>query len=89
MTEIPTREENVIPLRAARALASVERENEQLSRALELRITIEQAKGAVSARLGTTPEVAFELMRGLARSQQRDMYEFAAEIVANGGRLDV
>jgi hypothetical protein len=52
MTEIPTREENVIPLRAARALASVERENEQLRRALELRITIEQAKGAVSARLG-------------------------------------
>jgi AmiR/NasT family two-component response regulator len=49
---------------------------------------IEQAKGAVSVRLGTTPEVAFEMMRGLARSQRRNLHEFAAEVVAHGGRLD-
>ena len=49
---------------------------------------VEQAKRAVSARLATTPEVALEMMRGLARSQHRSLREYAAEIVANGGRLD-
>jgi thiol-disulfide isomerase/thioredoxin len=52
------------------------------------RIVIEQATGAITARLATTPEVAFELLRGLARSQRRDLTEYAAEVVANGGRLD-
>jgi AmiR/NasT family two-component response regulator len=55
---------------------------------LEARIVIEQAKSAASARLGTTPEVAFEMLRGLARSQGRTLAEYAAEVVANGGRLD-
>ena len=69
-------------LRALRA------ENAQLRDALRSRIAIEQAKGAVSARLGTTPEVAFELLRGLARSQRRNLSDYAVEVVANGGRLD-
>ena len=76
-------------------LAALEAENAalhektaQLQKALDTRIVIEQAKGAVSARLGTTPEVAFEMMRGIARSQRRNMHEFAANVVANGGRLD-
>lgn len=69
-------------------LAALEAENEQLREALRSRITIEQAKGAVSARLGTTPEVAFELIRGLARSQRRNLQEYAAHLVAHGGRLD-
>ena len=64
-------------------------ENAQLRHALKSRIVIEQAKGAVSVRNGTTPEAAFELMRDLARSQRRNMHEFAAAVVANGGRLDV
>jgi AmiR/NasT family two-component response regulator len=50
---------------------------------------LEQAKGAISARCGVTPDVAFELMRGLARSQRREIHGYATEIVANGGRLSV
>ena len=68
-------------------IAGLERENEQLRTALESRVIIEQAKGAISVRSGVTPSVAFELMRGLARSSHREIHEYAAEIVANGGRL--
>jgi AmiR/NasT family two-component response regulator len=80
----------VVPLRRRGGeLQALRLENAQLRRALQTRITIEQAKGAVGVRLGTTPEVAFEMMRGLARSQRRNLHEYAAEVVANGGRLDV
>jgi AmiR/NasT family two-component response regulator len=78
----------VVPLRPTRErLSQLEEENAQLRAALESRITIEQAKGAVSARLETTPEVAFELLRGLARSQRRSLHDYAAEVVERGGRL--
>jgi AmiR/NasT family two-component response regulator len=60
----------------------------QLERALETRIVIEQAKGAVAVRCGVAPDVAFQMIRGLARSQQRNMQEFCAEVVENEGRLD-
>ena len=72
----------------AARLAALEAENEQLRHALKSRIVIEQAKGAISARLGTTPDVAFQLLRGLARSQRRRLHDYAAEVVRNGGRLD-
>ena len=72
---------------AFQRLAALETENEQLRRALESRIILEQAKGALSVRCGVPPDVAFELMRGLARSQRREIHEFAAEVVASGGRL--
>jgi AmiR/NasT family two-component response regulator len=49
---------------------------------------VELAKGAISARLGTTTDVAFELLRGLARSQGREIQEYAAAVVAKGGLLD-
>jgi AmiR/NasT family two-component response regulator len=48
---------------------------------------LEQAKGAISVRCGVTPDTAFEMLRGLARSQRREIHEYAAEIVANGGRF--
>ena len=70
-------------------LTALETENEQLRMALESRIVIEQAKGAISVRCDVTPETAFEMLRGLARSQRRDIHEYAAEVVANGGRLSV
>jgi AmiR/NasT family two-component response regulator len=89
------RDTNHRPARDGRAtgdlrerLAALETENEQLRTALESRIIIEQAKGAISARCGVAPETAFEMMRGLARSQRRNIHEYAASIVANGGRLD-
>jgi hypothetical protein len=62
-------------------------ENAQLQHALSSRIVIEQAKGAVSARCEIPVDVAFEMIRGMARSQQRKLPEFCAEIVANGGRF--
>ena len=63
-------------------------ENEQLRHALDSRIIIEQAKGAVAARCDVTPDIAFEMIRGLARSQRRKVADFCAEIIENGGRLD-
>jgi AmiR/NasT family two-component response regulator len=60
----------------------------QLERALETRIVIEQAKGAVAVRCGVTPDVAFQMIRGLARSQRRKLHEFCAEVLENEGRLD-
>ena len=71
----------------AERIAALEIENEQLRTALQSRIIIEQAKGAISVRCGVTPETAFKMMRGLARSQRREIHEYAAEIVANGGLL--
>jgi AmiR/NasT family two-component response regulator len=70
-------------------LIALETENEHLRTALDSRIILEQAKGAISARCGVTPDIAFELMQGLARSQRREIHGYAAEIVANGGRLSV
>ena len=63
-------------------------ENAQLRAALQSRIVIEQAKGAISTRMETTPEVAFEMLRALARSQRRSLTDYAAEVVENCGRLD-
>ena len=56
--------------------------------ALDLRIVVEQAKAAISTRHSTTPDIAFAMLCGLARSQHRDVYEYAKEVVAKDGRLD-
>ncbi len=48
---------------------------------------VEQAAQAISARLATTPEVAFAMLCGLSRSQQRNLEEYAAEVLAQDGRL--
>ena len=68
-------------------LAALEMENAQLRTALERRILVEQAKGAISVRFGVAPDEAFEMMRALAQSQRREIHEYAAEIVAHGGRF--
>src|SRR5688500_9564692 len=54
---------------ATRLLGLGER-GDRLQAELDSRI-VEQAKRAVSARLDTTTDVAFELLAGLARSQGR------------------
>ena len=71
----------------ATKLSRLQAKVDQLQEALETRIVIEQAKGAVSARCDVPIDVAFEMIRGMARSQQRKLQEFCAEIVANGGRF--
>jgi GAF domain-containing protein len=57
--------------------------NEQLQHALNSRVTIEQAKGALAARLGIEPGEAFELLRKQARNTRRPLGEVAAEVVSS------
>ena len=54
---------------------------EQLQRALDARVLIEQAKGAMVARDGVTPGEAFERMRRQARAERRRVVEVAREIL--------
>lgn len=55
----------------------------ELQRALDSRVLIEQAKGAAAARLGVTPDRAFELLRVYARRSGRRLAEVAAEVIGN------
>jgi AmiR/NasT family two-component response regulator len=80
--------ENVIPLRTPdRTPTTQQREADQLRAARESRDVIEQAKSAMASRFGITTHESFELMRGLARSQNRSLREYAAEVLANDGKL--
>src|SRR5215203_1446574 len=54
---------------------------DQLQRALDARVLIEQAKGAMVARDGVTPGEAFEQMRRRARTERRRVVEVAREIL--------
>jgi AmiR/NasT family two-component response regulator len=54
----------------------------QLQRALDARVVIEQAKGALVAQEGLSEREAFERLRRQARSQRRRVVEMAAEILA-------
>ncbi len=56
--------------------------SEQLQTALHSRILIEQAKGVLSARAGTSVEEAFRLMRTHARRTGSPLTAVAEEIVA-------
>jgi len=62
-----------------RALRDSARKCEQLQSALDSRVVIEQAKGAVAARLSITPEAAFELLRSYARRHNRTLVDVAGE----------
>jgi GAF domain-containing protein len=68
----------------ANTMASEERGEvaEQLQRALDARVVIEQAKGALVAREGLTEREAFERMRRQARRERRPIVEVAAEVMA-------
>jgi GAF domain-containing protein len=59
---------------------------EQLQRALDARVVIEQAKGALVAREGIAAKDAFEQMRRRARAERRRVAEVAEEVMANLGR---
>ena len=65
-----------------RALHRSAQATAQLQRALDSRVLIEQAKGAVAARLGIMPEAAFGLLRGFARRHNRLLAEVAGETIS-------
>lgn len=54
---------------------------EQLQRALDSRVVIEQAKGMVSQQQGIDVDLAFRLIRGHARSHQARLTDVARAIV--------
>ena len=54
----------------------------QLQRALDARVVIEQAKGALVAQEGVSEQEAFERLRRQARSQRRRVVEVAEEVMA-------
>jgi len=54
---------------------------QQLQRALNTRIVVEQAKGMLAERFGLTTDDSFELLRHAARSHQQKVQTLAAEIV--------
>jgi GAF domain-containing protein len=58
--------------------------NEQLQTALNSRITVEQAKGVLAARLDVDMGEAFELLRSRARSTRRRLTDVATEVVTHG-----
>jgi AmiR/NasT family two-component response regulator len=55
--------------------------NEQLQIALTSRVTIEQAKGVLSASLEVEMEEAFALLRQRARDERRPLVGVAEEVV--------
>ena len=65
-----------------RALRRSTQTTAQLQHALDSRVLIEQAKGAVAARLGVTPEAAFGLLRGFARRHGCLLTEVAGKTIS-------
>jgi AmiR/NasT family two-component response regulator len=60
---------------------------EQLQLALTSRVAIEQAKGVLAERTGLSPDEAFAVMRGYARSHHLGLTGLARDIVAGRVRL--
>ncbi|MFZ2016281.1 MAG: GAF and ANTAR domain-containing protein [Nocardioides sp.] len=75
-----------IALMQERAIRRAEELTEQLQGALTSRVVIEQAKGALAALLGISPEEAFEVLRTRARSHQQRLAEVAQAVL--DGRYD-
>ena len=57
--------------------------NQQLQRALESRIVIEQAKGVLAERYRMSIDDAFELLRRSARSHRIRLHVLATAVVAS------
>ncbi|WP_426241306.1 ANTAR domain-containing protein [Nocardioides sp. LHG3406-4] len=70
-----------IALLQERDLRRAEAVTEQLQGALNSRIVIEQAKGAVAQLEGTSPSEAFQLLRSRARASRRRLADVAAEVL--------
>jgi hypothetical protein len=75
-------EAGAVAILQQRALLRSTQAAKQLSRALDSRVSIEQAKGALAARLGITPEAAFQVLRGFARRHNRLLADVAEATVS-------
>jgi AmiR/NasT family two-component response regulator len=64
-------------------VGSLLEKNQQLQRALESRIVIEQAKGVLAERYRMSIDEAFELLRRSARSHRLRLHALAAAVVAS------
>lgn len=60
--------------------------NQQLTHALDSRVTIEQAKGILAEQAGIAVDAAFEVLRAYARRHNRKLVTVAEEVVS--GSLD-
>jgi AmiR/NasT family two-component response regulator len=74
-------EARAVARRLAAEVAALRERTEQLQRALDTRIIVEQAKGVLAERLGCPPEEAFEILRRAARTTQTRIHDLAAEVV--------
>jgi GAF domain-containing protein len=81
---------NLAALTIANTMQSQERGEmaEQLQRALDARVVIEQAKGVLVGREGLSERAAFERLRSQARRERRRVADVAAEVMAAGGGHD-
>lgn len=66
-----------------RAIDRAETLNEQLQHALNSRIVIEQAKGAIAHAHGVRVEAAFAMLREYARRQQLKLSDVARTVIAD------
>jgi GAF domain-containing protein len=66
-----------------RSIARAEALTEQLQGALNSRIVIEQAKGALARIEGISVDEAFEVLRGRARSQRRRLVDVASAVLGS------
>jgi hypothetical protein len=71
-----------LALLSHRQTADAETLATQLQHALDARVLIEQAKGALAERTGTTPRDAWERMRRHARHEQRPIRTLCADIIS-------
>jgi GAF domain-containing protein len=65
-----------------------ERMREQLTRALDSRIIIEQAKGLIAGQQQITVEVAFQRLRNYTRHHNARLHDVAKAVVHLGLRIE-
>jgi len=76
-----------IALLQEQAISRADLLNQQLQTALDNRVAVEQAKGAVAASLGVDVAEAFERMRRHARSARVPLIAYAHELLSHPARI--